>query len=292
MLLRRSVGSSGSRRSVPRWGMGGLLLLLAALAISFPLSALARGVPGSVLGLSGPAAPAGAFSMVAPYAWVPAAVYPRTITRYAFTQVGEDLYVLGGVSDGTRVPDVNKYNATTNTWTPLAPIPVASEAPTAAYLNGKMYLAEGDTGDSFQIYDVATNTWSTGIPRPGYSNNYGAAAGAYNGKVYIVGGWNGVDGTTTTSIFNTTTASWSTGDPAPTAFFLSGYQTVGQYLYVVGGFHPGSPGSNINMTMRLDMSNGTWTTGPTFSPARADLAIANSGITLYAIGGDTNAGSY
>jgi hypothetical protein len=27
---------------------------------------------------------------------------------------------LPGVSNGTRIPDVNRYNATTNTWTPLA----------------------------------------------------------------------------------------------------------------------------------------------------------------------------
>src|SRR5207247_7081821 len=173
-------------------------------------------------------------------AWVAGAVYPRNIVRYAFAQVGENLYVLGGVSDGTRVPDVNKYNATTNTWTPLAPIPgMASEAPTAAYLNGKIYLAQGDTGDSFQIYDVASNTWSSGTPRPGYSNNYGAAAGAYNGKVYVVGG--NAASTNTTSVYDVASITWTTGNPAPTSFFLAGYQTVGQYLYIVGGFQAGVP---------------------------------------------------
>jgi ABC-type dipeptide/oligopeptide/nickel transport system ATPase component len=49
---------------------------------------------------------------------------------------------------------------------------------------------------------------------------------------------------------------------------------IGNYLYVVGGFGPSSPGSNLNMTMRLDMSTGTWTTGPTFTPARADEVLA------------------
>src|SRR5262249_40128149 len=156
MLLRHSAGTSSNRRRVSRWGIGGLLLLVAALALSFPLSALARGAPGSVLGLSGPAAPAGAFGPVTPTAWVPGAVYPRTIVRYAFGQVGQDLYVIGGVSNGQRVGDVNKYNATTNTWTPLAPIPVATEAPAGAYLNGKIYVVEGDLSNTaLRIYDVA-----------------------------------------------------------------------------------------------------------------------------------------
>jgi hypothetical protein len=123
-----------------------------------------------------------------PGAWTAAAPVPIPISRYAFARNGQDLYVLGGVSNGSRVATVNRYNATTNVWTPLANIPVASEAPAAAFLNNKIFLVEGDTGDSFQIYDVATNTWSTGPSRPGVANNYGAAAGAFNGNVYIAGG--------------------------------------------------------------------------------------------------------
>ena len=99
--------------------------------------------------------------------WTPASPYPLNNVRYAFGQNGETMYVVGGVADGTRVPDTNKYDATTDTWSPLAPIPVASEAPAGAYLDGKLYVAEGDTGDSFNIYDIASNTWSTGAPRPG-----------------------------------------------------------------------------------------------------------------------------
>ena len=80
--------------------------------------------------------------------------------RYAFADSGEDFYVIGGVSNGTRIPDVNRYNAGTNAWTPRAPIPVSSEAPCGALWNGKIYVAEGDTGNSFWIYDIATNAWS------------------------------------------------------------------------------------------------------------------------------------
>src|SRR5262249_39293231 len=115
-----------------------------------------------------------------PGQWDTAAPYPQSDVRYAFAQSGEDHYVIRGVSDGTRINAVNKYNATTDSWTPLAPIPVASEAPCGAMWNGKIYVAEGDTGSSFQIYDIATNTWSAGPPRPGFSNGYGCAAGAGN----------------------------------------------------------------------------------------------------------------
>ena len=188
MLLRQSAECSGERRSALRLGFGGLLLLVAALALTFPLGALAKSSPSSALGHGGTAAPAGVLGPLVPNSWAAGLVYPTTITRYAYAQSGQDLYVLGGVSNSVRTAAANRYNATTNLWASIAPVPVASEAPAAALLDGKIYLAEGDTGDSFNIYDIATNTWSAGPPRPGYADNYGAAAGAFGGKVYVVGG--------------------------------------------------------------------------------------------------------
>src|SRR4029077_20198272 len=230
------------------------------------------------------------------------APYSQTIVRYAFAQNGEDHYVIGGVSDGTRVNTVNRYNATTNTWTPLAPIPVASEAPCGAMWNGKIYVAEGDTGPSFQIYDIAGNSWSAGPPRPGFGSGYGCAAGAGNNKVYVIGGDAGPQ--TTLSVYDIATNTWSTGASAPEGVFLSGYQTVGQYLYIVGGFGTGPfmPGgssallgkalnaaapTNTSETMRLNMNTGAWESGPSFTPTRADFGLASDGSKLYAIGGDT-----
>ena len=134
MLLRRSVECSGERRSAPRLGMGGLLLLVAVLALTFPLGAFAKSSPSSALGHGGTAAPAGVLGPLVPNSWASGAVYPSTITRYAYAQSGQDLYVLGGVSNGVRVANANWYNATTNIWAAIAPVPVASEAPAAALL--------------------------------------------------------------------------------------------------------------------------------------------------------------
>src|SRR3979409_409732 len=64
--------------------------------------------------------------------------YPTNIAHYAFAQVGQDLYVISGFSS-VIISTVNRYNATTNVWTARAPIPFGSEAPSAAYFNGKIY---------------------------------------------------------------------------------------------------------------------------------------------------------
>jgi hypothetical protein len=268
-------------------------LWAAALAVAACALASAGGVAASGGGSAAPIASlVGVHSTLAPSAplnptsWIPAAVYPTTIARYAYAQVGSDMYVIGGVSNGTRQTTMNRYDASTNIWTPRAAVPVASEAPSAAYYNGKIYLAEGDTGSSLRIYDIASNTWSSGAARP-VSSGYGAAAGAFNGKVYVVGG--GAAASATTTVYDIASNTWTTGTSAPAAFLLAGYHQDGQYLYVVGGFS--SSTTNVTATQRLDMSNGTWTSGPAFTPQRGDFALAMSGTKLYALGGDANAGS-
>jgi N-acetylneuraminic acid mutarotase len=244
--------------------------------------------PASVAGIAaGPAAQSP--DPLVPLSWSAGLAYPQTICRYAFAQVGEDVYVIGGVSNGTRQTTVRKYSPAANTWTLLAPIPVASEAPSAAYYAGKIYVAEGDTGNSLRIYDIATNTWSAGASRPGVSNNYGTAAGASSGKVYVVG--SGTTTTTLVSVYDIATNTWNTGPASPVAVLFPGYVQAGKYLYVIGGFESGLT-TNSTASMRLDMDAGSWTVGPTFTPQRADFALAVAGSKLYAIGGDTTGGAY
>ena len=72
-----------------------------------------------------------------------------------------------------------------------------------------------------------------GAPRP-VASGYGCAAGALNNKVYVIGG--AAAPQTQLTIYDIATNTWSTGNPAPAGVFLSGYQTVGNYLYIVGGF--------------------------------------------------------
>ena len=220
-----------------------------------------------------------------PNPWIAATACPAPAYRYAFAQNGEDFYVISGISTGPNTTNVWRYNATTNIWTKRASIPAASQAPAAAFFGGKIYVASGDGGGAaFYIYNVATDTWTTGPSRPGVADSYGAAAGAFNGNVYIVGG--GAAGpTSTVSVYNIASNSWSVGPASPSPVQLAGYTQVGQYLYVIGGFT--ATAANSTASMRLDMATNTWSSGPTFTPQRGDFGLAAAGTKLFAIGGDT-----
>ena len=79
---------------------------------------------------------------------------------------------------------VSRYNPTTNTWSNVAPLPVALSQAAPAAANGKIYVAGGCTGgasvtNALRIYDIATNTWTSGANMP-TSPGVEAAAAAWS----------------------------------------------------------------------------------------------------------------
>jgi N-acetylneuraminic acid mutarotase len=265
--------------------------------------------------LLGPAAPSTITTT-----WTVGTPYPTTISRYGFAQTATHLYVFGGVSNGTRQNAVNRMDLTTGVWQSRAVMPFTSEAPTCALMaaTGIVYCTEGDTGSGFASYNIATDTWSPLANIPG-GDHYGSASGAFNGKVFVVGGTTGI--TDVVQVYDVASNTWSAGTAAPGAFVLAGYRQVGQYLYVVGGFSaagpinnkpraeessvlnkgqptkkPQVPFANNATTWRLDMSSapGAWSIGPAFTPGRADFGLAyDAGSNkLYALGGDATGGGF
>lgn len=226
-------------------------------------------------------------------AWMSAASYPVRVAHYGFAQNGNVLYVIGGFVNGFPTDAFRSYDATTNTWSTLASLPVATESPVAVYYKNKIYLADGygpASQNLLRIYDVATNAWAEGLARPGVIDSYGSAIGAYNDKIYLVGG--GSSGSTPlVSVYDIATSSWSSGPLPPQPFYFGGYTQIGSFLYLVGGFSP-TAYVNSTVTMRFDLATGTWTTGPAFTPQRGDFALAAAGTKLFAMGGDADGGDY
>src|SRR6201999_1276606 len=56
-----------------------------------------------------------------------------------------------------------RYDILSNTWKILAPCPAGQFQPAAGAIGNKTYLVGGnETPTATYIYDIATNTWSTG----------------------------------------------------------------------------------------------------------------------------------
>ena len=223
--------------------------------------------------------------------WVMGNPYPTPNDRYGFAQTSTHFYVFGGNLTDT----VNRMDIATGTWQARAPMPHTAIAPTCALMEatGIVYCGLGYTNNGFAAYNIASDTW-TSLAQSPTIDSYGSVLGAFNGKVFLVGGTFLL--TNAVWVYDVTTNTWSAGTPAPSEVSFPGYRQIGQFLYVVGGWDSNSPAMNKMTTWRLDMSSapGEWENGPIFTPARADFGLAYDPGTdsLYALGGDINGGDF
>lgn len=232
--------------------------------------------------------------------WFSAADHPEGAIRYAFAQCAEQpesYYVFSGVSgfDFGISRSAWRFDAATNSWTPLADLPAGYEAPSAACYQGRIYVLGGGGSFDLQIYSIASDTWSFGAPLP--RGVEGAAVGAWDGRVFMIGGdddfypFSGVSDEV--NIYDIASDTWiGSGADMPVASGNAGFVQFGPYLYITGGWGTTAPDANVNATQRYDLDNNLWEVGPQFLSARADFALAATADALYAIGGDADGGAF
>src|SRR6516165_5735262 len=142
------------------------------------------------------------------------ALPPMPTPRGALAAVAVDnrIYAIGGakIPAGMELPDglnvrgpvelvgtIEVFDTEKNSWTTLKSMPLARNHHDVAYLDGRLYVIGGAIGSCFpggwssnvpmnEVYDIATETWSTRAPMPNARSAIGAAA--LDGKFYAVSG--------------------------------------------------------------------------------------------------------
>ena len=202
-------------------------------------------------------------------AWVNAAAMPLDVYGASATAANGQLYSGGGYSFATSGNTTNfqVWNPDTDTWTALAPLPDAFTSMAAMVYghNGKIYMFGGDdpnTGtvvNTTRIYDIASNTWSSGTPLPDVRAF--AGFGYYHGGIFIAGGYStgNVDsGQNTLWRYDIASDSWNTSLPVvPVALGGFGSGLIDDVLYVAGGRDLGGQYPGV---YGYDMENNAWTT--------------------------------
>jgi hypothetical protein len=158
---------------------------------------------------------------------------------------------------GTRSPTPTA--SPTPTPTPTAsptPTPTPTCTPVAKIYNIGGYGAT-DVTSTNRIYDIPTNTWTTGAPMPtGLADQATAYA---NGKIYVAGGFTGSFAVNTLFIYDIASDTWTFGAPMPAALHLPGFGIINGKLYVASG---NSGGGEVNTLYIYDIATNSWTTGP------------------------------
>jgi N-acetylneuraminic acid mutarotase len=175
-------------------------------------------------------------------AWTEKATMPVATWAGNAGVIQNKLYVLSdcdGQEDCGRGTDLyfGRYDPQANTWTslPLPPSGIGHHTGASAVIGGKFYVVGGGYADGVEVYDPATNQWSTRKPLPG--PQVGLASAAVAAKLYVFA-------STQSSVYDPATDTWNTIAQAPRAGVgLAAARVVvgGQpRIELVGGARPGN----------------------------------------------------
>ena len=228
------------------------------------------------------------------------------------------LFIIGGY---TTTPIPNVYSAAffgsggVNSWynttylgkTNLFSLPTSNlEGATAAY-NGFMYLLGGQIhngqGSSINadVYfapinsDGTLGTWTTTTSLPTPTVDHTALA--YNGYLYLIGGYTPSTSNTTSNVFRATINAngsigvWTATASLPVATGRAATTIYGNHMYSFGGYTTAASPNVYVTTINADGSLGTWSSLTSLpSNAQNTTAAAYNGF-VYVIGGYVGTGN-
>jgi N-acetylneuraminic acid mutarotase len=236
--------------------------------------------------------------------WTAAATLPTPRFGLAVA-VGSDhqIYAIGGrtnpqgiLSDAVEAfaPAAFHFKLGPGSWTGgLTPMPTARERPAAASgKDGRIYVAGGSNNSAvnfssplstLEIYDPIGGGWSVGADL-NIARDAAAAATGADGKIYVIGGFDGNRSVTSAEVYDAATDMWTEIAPmsTPRADLGAAAGPDGR-IYAVGGDNGATVFSSVEI---YDPATNSWTAGPPMSTARSQLAAAiGPDGRLYAIGG-------
>ncbi|MEV5986628.1 carboxypeptidase regulatory-like domain-containing protein [Streptomyces sp. NPDC052051] len=172
-------------------------------------------------------------------AWQPVANLPATIQDNAVAVYDGKVYSAFGFDGSADVKDLYAYDPDSGSWTKLASAADTREgSPAHGFINGKLYVsggwgASGDPDAKTEVYDPATNTWSTAASSP--KPYAGAGSAVLGGKLYVVGGCTSSCGTTDATVYDPASDSWSAIASYPEPISWQSCGGIDGKLYCAGG---------------------------------------------------------
>lgn len=237
--------------------------------------------------------------------WQTRAALLEANSETAVAQIGDKIYVLGGYPRlRITVDTAQEYDAKTDTWRLIAPIPVKTNHAMAAAVNGKLYVIGGQStaggrrvGGSFQReapgflatvfeWTPATDSWTAKAPMP--SRRSGGTAVVLGGKIYVAGGRTRETGDDF-AVYDPKSDRWTTLPEIPTQRNHLGAAVIDGKIYVVGGrFGPGFRSERTDAVEMYDPKTNRWTKKKPMLRARGGLNVVAANGCIHAFGGEGN----
>ena len=231
--------------------------------------------------------------------------------EHSVAAIADVVYIIGGLILGSGsfgvVPTntVDAYDTRDDSWTTVAPLPLALNHGNVATVNGKIYVLGGlnatgavfgAVGNSYQ-YDPVQDQWTELAPMPAGTERGSAAIGVHGTKIYLAGGLQRLvvlpggpqDSVDTVSVFETKTSKWSQLPRLPARRDHVGGAIIHGTFYVLGGRDRGLV--NVRDTVyALDLGApyDGWSERAKMPTARGGVATGVVKNKIYIFGGEGN----
>ena len=226
-----------------RLAASGWLWLIAALALVFLLSLVGMALTRSGLFAPPPtAAPATPLPNVQPTAasrWSEVSALPDGRSGMGAVVYEGAIYLIGGDTAQGVSGATLRYRPSSGGWEPLLDKPTPVSDVQAVVMGEQIFVpggraANGKAVSVLEAYSPRLNRWDTLAPLPESLSGY--ALVAYEGRVYLFGGWNGSAYSANVYSYDPAGNTWQTHSalPAPRAFAAAA--VIETKIYVIGGY--------------------------------------------------------
>ncbi|WP_400192349.1 kelch repeat-containing protein [Hymenobacter sp. B81] len=195
------------------------------------------------------------------------------------------LYVLNGATIAGPMPAMFSLLPGNGTLASTFSNDVPANQAGLATWNGRLYAygglrTNGTFTNELRSFDPATGVWTALAPMPEAKNTYGAAV---NGKIYAVGGYNGVVNSARVDAYDIATNQWQALGTLPTTVSNQAVAVQGEWLWLVGDF------TNQSYLAAYNTRTGQLRTFTSNLPPRRNAAAVIHNNHLYVWGGNTAA---
>ncbi len=166
-----------------------------------------------------PVSPAGQTTIpetTLPIRWQSLKEMPESGSGMAAVSYEDQIFVIGGLRGAAVSAEVNSYQVAGNTWDKKAAKPTAVTAAGAVLMGEKIYMPGGQAADGspiavLEIYDPRTDQWESAAPMPTALSRFALAA--FEGNLYVFGGWDGQNFSDAVYQYNAAENTWLEREP-------------------------------------------------------------------------------
>jgi len=220
--------------------------------------------------------------------WTRGADMPTARDFPAVVSLGDRVMEIGGLlDDGGASGAVETYHPDDDRWSTQPPMASKRSRMGACVIDGRVYVA-GGMGEIDAVKDGAMPTLEKWDPTTGAwerladmrEGRHGHGVVAYDGEVWVIGGYTADGMTDSVEIYDPRTNAWREGPALPAKRGFADVAVVNDRIYVINSR------SNLAHTSVI-YEDGTWHEGPAVPDDRHRCGVAVVGERIYLVTGDT-----